>query len=112
MPGIDGDRVIVQVNVAGDCLGRPAGYFLVIFQKIDHGGGAGQYFRDLLGQQEGAWLDFTFLEQGAQEPGLHIDRGRLRHLLVLAAARCRSQDNEANGGGCGSRALANSRRLP
>jgi hypothetical protein len=53
----------------------------MFFEQIHHGGGAGQYFRDLFGEQEGAWLDFAFLEQGAQEPGLHIDRCRLRHFL-------------------------------
>jgi hypothetical protein len=58
----------------------------VLLQQIDDGGGSGQYFGDLLGEQEGAGLHFVFLKEGAQEPGLHIDRGRLRH-LVLAAAR-------------------------
>ena len=64
----------------------------MFFEQVDHCGGAGKNFGDLLGEEERARLNFALLKQGTQEPGLQLDRCRFGHFLFLVT-RCRSQHN-------------------
>ena len=57
----------------------------ILFKQIDYGCGAREYFNDLVGQQRCPRLNLPLLQQGAQEPGLQLDRGRLGHLLFLVS---------------------------